>query len=67
MSHAKGIRTVEYRPKGDGPRLRVLYVDGQGHAWPGGKDPMLAQRAMGPVTDTLDATATIWAFLASVR
>jgi polyhydroxybutyrate depolymerase len=65
VSNAKGVQTVEYRPPGDGPRLRVLYVEGQGHAWPGGRDPMLARRAMGPVTHSLDATKTIWAFFAA--
>jgi len=65
VSGAGGVRTVEYRPEGDGPLLRVLYLEGHGHSWPGGRDPGLAQRAMGPVTATLDATETIWVFFAS--
>lgn len=65
VSETGGVRTVEYRPKGGGPRLRVLYLEGHGHAWPGSREPGLVQRGMGPVTSSLDATETIWAFFAS--
>ncbi len=65
VSDANGVKSVEYRPKGDGPRLRVLYLEGHGHSWPGSRDHGLLQRAMGPVAATIDATGTIWAFFAA--
>jgi polyhydroxybutyrate depolymerase len=66
VSDANGVKTVEYRPKGDGPRLKVLYLEGHGHFWPGSREPGVVQRTMGPVTATIDATETIWAWFAAV-
>jgi len=66
VSDAGGVKTVEYRPAGDGPRLKVLYLEGHGHSWPGSHDPRLVNEAMGPVTATIDATATIWAYFVSI-
>jgi polyhydroxybutyrate depolymerase len=66
VSDANGVKTVEYRPEGDGPRLKVLYLEGHGHSWPGTRDPGVLRRAMGPIVATIDATETIWAFFASV-
>jgi polyhydroxybutyrate depolymerase len=65
LSEAEGVKTAEYRPAGDGPRLRVLYLEGHGHAWPGGKDSALGRRLLGPDTARIDATETIWNFFAS--
>ena len=62
LSDANGVKTVEYRPKGDGPRLKVLYLEGHGHSWPGSRDPGVLKRATGPVAATIDATQTIWGF-----
>ena len=40
VSNEGGLKTVEYRPKTDGPKLTAIYIEGQGHAWPGGKEPL---------------------------
>ena len=66
VSDADGVKTVEYRPKGAGPRLKVLYLEGHGHSWPGSREPAVVQRAMGPVTAAIDATETIWAWFSSI-
>lgn len=67
VSDAAGLRTVAYRPKaGSGPELTAVYVEGHGHAWPGGTAHGLPERVLGPITGRLDATARMWEFFRSV-
>ena len=60
-----GLKKVEYPSKTSGPTLAVIYIDGHGHHWPGGK-AVLPDSIMGPNTKTLDATDTIWEFFNTV-
>jgi poly(3-hydroxybutyrate) depolymerase len=62
VSHKDGLKTVEYRPDKGRAKLTVLYVEGHGHAWPGGKAQGLPPRVLGSVTGKLDATRRIWEF-----
>jgi polyhydroxybutyrate depolymerase len=61
VSDAKGLKKVVYPSPSGGPTLTVIYIDGQGHNWPGGK-ATLPKSMVGPTTDKLDATAAIWDF-----
>ena len=61
ISDADGLKKVVYPSKAGGPTLTAIYIDGQGHNWPGGKRMLPASMA-GPSTDKLDATAVIWEF-----
>lgn len=65
VSEKDGLRKVEYQSKTSGPTLTVIYIDGHGHNWPGGK-AVLPDRIMGPNMRTLDATDTIWDFFKTV-
>ena len=65
VSDKDGLKKVEYPSKTSGPTLTVIYIDGQGHHWPGGKTA-LPDSIMGPNTKTLDATDTIWKFFETV-
>jgi polyhydroxybutyrate depolymerase len=60
-SDKDGVKTVEYAPKSSGAKLSVIYIDGQGHNWPGGKSA-LPESMVGPSTDKLDATNALWDF-----
>ena len=64
VSDKGGVKTVEYPSKTSGPTLTVIYIDGQGHHWPGGK-AALPDSIMGPNTNTLNATDTLWEFFKS--
>jgi polyhydroxybutyrate depolymerase len=61
VSERDGLTRQVYRSQTNGPTLSVIYIEGHGHHWPGGK-PMLAERMIGPITNKLDATATLWEF-----
>lgn len=65
VSEKDGLRRVQYPSKSDGPTLSVIYIEGQGHTWPGGK-ATLPESVMGPTTDKLNATDAIWEFFRSV-
>lgn len=65
ISENDGLKKVEYPSKSNGPTLSVIYIDGQGHHWPGGK-AALPDSIMGPNTNTLNATDTIWEFFRAV-
>lgn len=60
-SEKDGLKRVEYPSKVGGPTLSVIYVEGQGHTWPGGK-ATLPESVMGPITNKLNATDAIWEF-----
>lgn len=47
----------------DGASVVLYTISGGGHAWPGGKP--LWFPFVGPQTDAIDATATLWAFFAA--
>jgi polyhydroxybutyrate depolymerase len=65
VSDKDELQRVEYSSKTSGPTLAVIYIDGHGHHWPGGK-AVLPDSIMGPNTKTLDATDTIWDFFNTV-
>jgi poly(3-hydroxybutyrate) depolymerase len=55
---------VEYPPgQPGGPSLTVIYIDGHGHAYPGGKESGLPENVLGPNLKKLNATDVIWDFL----
>lgn len=61
LSDRDGVKRVVYPSNAGGPTLQVLYLEGHGHNWPGGRHA-LPQRVVGPSTDRLDATDAIWDF-----
>jgi polyhydroxybutyrate depolymerase len=56
-----GVKKLEYPSKTGGPTLTVLYIEGQGHHWPGG-ERTLPESMVGPITTKLDATDALWDF-----
>ncbi len=62
VSNTGGLLTESYDNCRDGVPFRVIYISGQGHAWPGGHG--LNELVLGPDTELLFATDTIWAFFA---
>jgi polyhydroxybutyrate depolymerase len=42
--------------------LEVVFIEGQGHGWPGGRENGLGEHLVGPSVRTVDATAEIWQF-----
>lgn len=65
VSDKDGLKKVEYPSTTSGPTLTVIYIDGHGHNWPGAK-AALPDSIMGPNTNTLNATDTIWDFFKTV-
>jgi poly(3-hydroxybutyrate) depolymerase len=61
LSDKDGLKRVQYPSKSGGPKLSVVYIDGQGHTWPGGR-ATLPESVVGPTTDKLNATDAIWEF-----
>lgn len=62
-----GLKVVRYG-RGEGPAsLTVVYIEGHGHGWPGGGDPGLLERWIGPSLGTFHATDAIWEFFSSIR
>ena len=61
ISEANSLKVVEYPTEPGGAKFRVIYVEGQGHGWPGGQSPLPAS-VIGPTTNALDATAALWDF-----
>jgi polyhydroxybutyrate depolymerase len=61
ISDKDGLKTAEYASKSGGATLSVVYIEGQGHNWPGGK-AVLPESKYGPVTTKLDATDALWDF-----
>jgi polyhydroxybutyrate depolymerase len=60
---AGGAAAVEiYGKETDPGFIRAVYVEGQGHGWPGGRESILPARFMGPSLKTFDATGAIWEF-----
>ncbi len=61
VAEKDGLKKVEYASKSNGPTLSVIYIEGQGHNWPGGKRT-LPESMVGTSTDKLDATDALWDF-----
>ncbi len=61
LSDVGGLKTLEYPSKSGGPTLTAIYIDGQGHNWPGGTQT-LPESMVGPVTTKLNATDALWDF-----
>jgi polyhydroxybutyrate depolymerase len=66
VSDKDGLKKIEYASKSNGPTLSVIYIEGQGHNWPGGQRT-LPESMVGPSTDKLDATDVIWDFFFKAR
>jgi gluconolactonase len=62
LSDKDGLKMVEYLSKRNGPTLKVLYIEGHGHQWPGAAKGSLPESMIGPITNKLNATDTIWEF-----
>jgi len=65
LSDKPDLKTVEYPSKTNGPTLKVHYLKGHGHQWPGAT-PRLRQTRGGPVNTKVNATDTLWEFFAEV-
>jgi polyhydroxybutyrate depolymerase len=59
---SNGVKIVRYGQETDAASLTVLYIEGQGHGWPGGEDSKLPERWIGPSVDRIHATDVIWDF-----
>jgi polyhydroxybutyrate depolymerase len=57
--------TVETYSCPAGRGLENVIVQDGGHTWPGANQGWLATRILGPVTDNIDANATMWTFFQS--
>jgi len=53
----------DYGPAEGDVRFRALFLVGQGHGWPGGRETALRKILLGPNPKTVDATAYVWKFL----
>jgi polyhydroxybutyrate depolymerase len=61
ISDTDGVRKLEYPATKKGATLRVLYLEGHGHQWPGGKRT-LPESVVGPIKSKLVATDSICEF-----
>jgi polyhydroxybutyrate depolymerase len=61
VAEADGVKKVEYPSPTNGPKLTVLYLQGHGHHWPGGR-AVLGESVIGPITSRLNATDVMWEF-----
>jgi polyhydroxybutyrate depolymerase len=55
------VKIEDYGPSESGTLLRVMYIHGQGHAWPGGHS-LRPERLLGPDISSFNATGAIWEF-----
>jgi polyhydroxybutyrate depolymerase len=65
LSDKDGVKKMRYGPAKNGVALTAWYIDGQGHLWPGGSEPVLptvANVVFGPSGDKVNATDVIWDF-----
>jgi polyhydroxybutyrate depolymerase len=60
-----GVRIERYGPGRDGAALRVWYIDGLGHHWPGGSGGV-SRRLAGSPSDRVKANEVIWDFFTEV-
>jgi polyhydroxybutyrate depolymerase len=61
VSNKDNVKRFEYPSRSNGPALEVMYLEGHGHHWPGGRR-VLPESMVGPITSKLDATAVLWEF-----
>jgi polyhydroxybutyrate depolymerase len=61
VSDEDGLKRVEYASQKGETKLTVMYIEGHGHHWPGAGRSLPAN-LIGPITEKLDATETIWKF-----
>lgn len=62
---AREVTRLEYTGCADDAPVVLYTVDGAGHSWPGGKP--LPEWLVGSTTQSIDATALMWAFFGGVR
>jgi polyhydroxybutyrate depolymerase len=55
------VNVEDYGPGQSGGLLRVMYVRGQGHGWPGGHS-LRPERLLGPDLSHFNATGAMWEF-----
>jgi polyhydroxybutyrate depolymerase len=60
--NSDGVKIERYGEETDAAPLTALYIEGQGHGWPGGEDSKLPERWIGPSTNRVHATDLIWDF-----
>ena len=66
ISHENSTRVVHYPSKNNGAELKVMYLEGHGHAWPGAQRGRLLARLLGPVNAKIDANNEIVKFFQSL-
>jgi len=62
-----GVKIIRYGRETDAAFLTAVYIEGQGHGWPGAKDSSLPERWIGPSVDRVKATDLIWDFFKKLR
>jgi polyhydroxybutyrate depolymerase len=60
-SVAADVTQLEYTDCAEGAGVVLYTIKGEGHQWPGGR-PIIAKWLVGPYSDGIDATTTMWAF-----
>jgi polyhydroxybutyrate depolymerase len=61
VSDADGVKVLRYGPGKNGAEVFFTTVEGNGHHWPGTKEP-LPKAISGPALDPFNATDRIWDF-----
>lgn len=61
VSDADGVKVLRYGPGRGGSEVIFTTVEGNGHHWPGTKEP-LPKEVSGPALDPFEATSRIWEF-----
>src|SRR5262249_33834206 len=64
VSDVNGVQVSQFAECSGHATFMIYLIEGQGHEWPGGRVADFADFALGPSVDSLNATDTIWAFLA---
>lgn len=57
-----GVVVQDYAAAPDDIRLRAIFIEGQGHGWPGTDAPLMERVFLGPNVATINATDLIWRF-----
>jgi polyhydroxybutyrate depolymerase len=58
---AEGVKVQDYGPGSGGVAMKVYFLEGHGHGWPGGSQN-LPEQLTGPNTAKIKATDVIWEF-----
>jgi polyhydroxybutyrate depolymerase len=64
VSNENGVESSEFTGCAGGATFQIRLIEGQGHKWPGFNVPNSPAFIVGPSVDLLNATDTIWSFLA---